>query len=77
MTRAKRTYGPVKETTLVVGGLLIRGPAAPYCDCTHPAMGFTKRHDGAWVRPCCMRRTQQMFDKFGDGPIPANRRDQA
>lgn len=69
MPRRKHLVGAVKSQTLYIGGLALTVPAQPFCDCDHPAMGFTKRYDGAWVRPCCMRRTQQAYAKHGDGPI--------
>jgi hypothetical protein len=43
-----------------------------WCDCEKPAVGFTRRDDGCWVRPCCMRRSKQVFDLFGDNPVPAD-----
>lgn len=52
------------------GGRLMK--RHPYCDCTKVRMGFTKRDDGAWVRPCCMRRTKEAWEKFGDEPLSHN-----
>jgi hypothetical protein len=57
---------------LMVGGFVIEVPAKPYCDCVRPVWkGFTRRNDGRWVRPCCMRPTKQSVEKFGPtGPVP-------
>jgi len=41
-----------------------------YCDCAKKGFGYTKRRDGAWVRPCCMRREKAAWEKWGDGPTP-------
>lgn len=56
---------------LLVGGFRVEVPfvGRPYCDCQPMEMGFTKRDDGAWVKPCCMRRTKDMFEKYGDKAI--------
>lgn len=52
------------------GGKIMR--QRPYCDCLRPAHGYRKRDDGAWVRPCCMRRERQAFERIGDGPVEHN-----
>lgn len=61
---------------LTIDGLAIEAPAKPWCDCLHPTWsGSTKRADGIWVRPCCMRRTREMYDRFGDQPVPPTRKE--
>lgn len=58
-------WGRVKTTVVI-----IEVPdETPYCDCAHPAMGFTKRYDGVWVRPCCHRPSKDYYDRHGDEPI--------
>lgn len=54
----------------VEGGRLMK--RRPYCDCERKGHGFTKRDDGAWVRPCCMRRERAAWEKHGDGPMEHN-----
>jgi hypothetical protein len=49
------------------GGKMLK--RRPWCDCKKVRFGFTRRDDGAWVRPCCMRRTKESWEKFGDEPI--------
>lgn len=57
--------------------------AVPYCDCTpedrrlymksnRGLLGYTKRDDGVWVRPCCMRQEREAWEKRHDQPIPAD-----
>lgn len=41
----------------------------PWCDCERPTIGFTKRSDNVWVKPCCMRVTQTVWDKQGAKPV--------
>jgi len=42
----------------------------PWCDCEkRKGFGYRKRDDGAWVRPCCMRRERAAFERLGDGPM--------
>ena len=43
---------------------------ANYCTCgSKKGHGFTKRDDGVWVRPCCMKRDREMWMKHGDRPL--------
>lgn len=44
----------------------------PWCDCRKKGHGFTKRDDGAWVRPCCMRREKAAWLKWQDNPATHN-----
>ncbi len=72
MTNRKNGIGqrPVFRSEVIAGVLYEHLPARQYCDCLKPERGFIKREDGAWVRPCCLRRAKASFDKFGDGPVP-------
>ena len=45
-------------------------PLTPWCDCPKVGFGFTKRDDGVWVRPCCMRREKGAWLKFHEKPVP-------
>lgn len=58
----------IVEGASLVGGVPVR--RSPWCDCEKKGHGYTKRSDGAWVRPCCMRREKAAFLKFGDHPVP-------
>lgn len=56
----------------------------PWCDCTRKrqvqvlgarqamTVGYTRRDDGAYVRPCCMRRDRLSWEKHGDKPVEHN-----
>lgn len=63
----------VPENRFTLGGFSVTVAATPWCDCPSPAMGFTKTDpgpEGIWVRPCCGRRTESMFLKYGNEPVP-------
>jgi hypothetical protein len=62
---------------ITVAGLTVTVEALPWCDCTPAVMGFTKRSDGCWVKPCCMRRTHQMWVEYGDNPVPIGNRERS
>lgn len=55
---------------LMHGGKLLK--RRPWCDCRKVAFGFKQRHDGTWVRPCCMRRERAAYERLGDGPVQHN-----
>lgn len=67
--RKAKTPTRVTQHTYTVAGVTMVVPAAPWCDCDNIGVGFTKRDDGCWVRPCCMRRTQQVWIEHGDTPF--------
>ena len=70
MPKRKVVPQPKKVEAFSFGGIVVGVPAAPYCDCERPAWaGLTRRSDGVWVRPCCMRRPKEMYEKYGDGPV--------
>ena len=54
-------------TTFVIGDVELILPT-PYCDCVKQGHGFTKREDGGWVRPCCMRPTRQAYERLNRAP---------
>lgn len=65
---------PRAVDALEVGGIVIEVPAKPWCDCVNPVWkGLTRRDDGIWVRACCMRRTQHMYERYQDDPVPPQR----
>lgn len=73
----KQKQQRITTRSFLVGGIMVTVPASPYCDCEKPTWsGFTKRDDGVWVRPCCMRRTKVMYDKHGDEPLTVPPREQ-
>jgi len=54
---------------IMIDGRLLK--QRPWCDCAKPVWrGFTRRSDGVWVRPCCMRQTETSWKKWRDQPIP-------
>ena len=55
---------PLETEVFVIDGVEYAFAAKPYCDCEKPVWkGFTKRGDGVWVRPCCMRPTKSSHEK--------------
>ncbi len=69
--RKGRLAPPVTKTRVHFGeGMFITVDAVEWCDCSRPEMGFVKRDDGAWVKPCCRRRTFATWMKWGNGPVP-------
>lgn len=52
------------------GGRLVA--RRPWCDCKKVGFGFKQRHDGTWVRPCCMRRERAAYERLGGGPVHHN-----
>jgi hypothetical protein len=60
----KEEPSPRMEDVFVIDGVEFVFPAQPFCDCINPVWkGATKRGDGVWVRPCCMRPTKQSYEK--------------
>lgn len=71
MSRRVKEGRRLTQRQVTVAGLTVTVEAVPWCDCEHPEWkGLTRRGDGIWVRACCMRRPQHMFDKFADNPVP-------
>lgn len=59
----RRAGGPRAVDVFIIGGISFEVPAKPYCDCYQQAIGFSKRDDGVWVRPCCRRPAKQAYEK--------------
>ena len=68
---------------ILVDPIIVERSSTPYCDCNAEmkrkaarrgggTLGYTKRDDGVWVRPCCMRRERAAWEKWGDSPVPGD-----